>query len=198
MLKHSGLSHGFWAEALLTVIHIINLSPSRPLGYKIPQELWSRKTPDYGKLRIFGCEAYALVPKDDRRKLESRSRKCIFLGYGPDGSFGYRLWNPETGQVICSADVVFNESCMHKVVERPIELRRLTFSDTTPIAGPAMNTRAALRSVVSTATSTAPAGTSHELDPAGHKSSGTATTATPTTMDEPASPVLPHRSDRLS
>ena len=36
MLQHSGLSDGFWAEALLTVVHIINMSPSRPLGLKIP------------------------------------------------------------------------------------------------------------------------------------------------------------------
>ena len=144
MLKHSGLSDGFWAEALLTAVHIINLSPSRPLGYKIPQELWSGKTPDYSRLRIFGCEAYALVPKDDRRKLESQSRKCFFLVYGPDGSFGYRLWDPETRQVIHSADVVFNESGMHKAAERPIELRRVKFSDATLTDGSAMNTRAAL------------------------------------------------------
>jgi hypothetical protein len=100
MLHHSGLSDGFWAEAILMAVHIINMSPSRPLGSKIPQELWTQRKPDYGKLRIFGCELYALVPKDDRRKLESRSRKYIFLGYGPDGSFGYRLWDPETHQVV--------------------------------------------------------------------------------------------------
>jgi hypothetical protein len=82
------------------------MSPSRPLGSKIPQELWTRKKPDYGKLRIFGCEAYALVPRDECRKLELRSRKCMFLGYGPDGSFGYRLWDPETHQVVRSSDVV--------------------------------------------------------------------------------------------
>jgi hypothetical protein len=63
MLHHSRLSEGFWAKALLTVVHIINMSPSRPLGSKIPQELWTGRKPDYGKLRIFGCEAYALVPR---------------------------------------------------------------------------------------------------------------------------------------
>jgi transposase InsO family protein len=30
MLHHSGLSDGFWAEALLTPMHIIKMSPSRP------------------------------------------------------------------------------------------------------------------------------------------------------------------------
>jgi transposase InsO family protein len=94
MLHDSRLSDCFWAEALLTAVHIINMSPSRPLGSKIPQELWTRRKPDYGKLRIFGCEAYALVPTDEHRKLQSRSRKCVSLGYGPDGSFGYRLCDP--------------------------------------------------------------------------------------------------------
>ena len=32
MLQHSGVSYGFWVEALLTEVHIINMSPSRPLG----------------------------------------------------------------------------------------------------------------------------------------------------------------------
>ena len=61
-----------------------------------------------------------------------------------------------------------------------------------------MNTRAALRSAASTATSTSTTDTSLEQDLAGHQSGGTATTATPFITDEPASPVLPHRSDRLS
>ena len=51
---------------------------------------------NYDKLRIFSCEAYALIPKDDRPKLEPRLRKCVFLGYGPDGQIGYRLWTLST------------------------------------------------------------------------------------------------------
>ena len=82
-IQHSRLSDGFWAEALLTAVHIINMSPSRPLGLQIPQELWTGSKPNYDKLRIFGCEAYALIPKDDRRKLDPRSRKCFFLGMDP-------------------------------------------------------------------------------------------------------------------
>jgi hypothetical protein len=74
MLHHSRLSDGFWAEALLTIVHIINMSLSMPLGSKIPLELWTGRKPYYGKLLIFECEAYALVPRDESRKLESRSR----------------------------------------------------------------------------------------------------------------------------
>ena len=92
MLQHFGLSDSFWAEALLTTVHIINMSPGRPLGLKIPQEIWTNSKPSYDKFRIFGCEAYVLIPKeDDRRKLKPRSRKCIFLRYAPDGNIRYRL-----------------------------------------------------------------------------------------------------------
>ena len=87
---------------------------------------------------------------------------------------------------------------MHKVAERPIELRRVTFSDATPTDSLTMNTREALWYVASTTISTATADTSLEQDPMGHESSSMATTATPATNDEPASPVLPRKSDRLS
>ena len=30
-------------------------------------------------LRIFGCSAFAHVPKDERKKLDSKARKCILL-----------------------------------------------------------------------------------------------------------------------
>ena len=64
MLQHSGPSDGFWADALRTTIHIINMSPSRPLGLQIPEDIWNGSKPNYDKLRIFGCEAYTLIPKD--------------------------------------------------------------------------------------------------------------------------------------
>ena len=57
MLQHSGLSDGFWAEALLTAIHIINMSSSRTLRLQITPELWTSSKPNYDKLRIFGCES---------------------------------------------------------------------------------------------------------------------------------------------
>ena len=117
-----------------------------PNGLKIPQQLWTDNKPNDDKLRIFGCKAYALIPKDDLRKLESRSRKCVFLGYGPDGEIGYQLWDPEHRQIIQSSDVVFNKSVMHKTTERPIEVRRVIFSKVLTLhKGPTHNTRSISR-----------------------------------------------------
>ncbi|KAG8472722.1 hypothetical protein CXB51_034750 [Gossypium anomalum] len=54
------------------------------------------------------CPAYAHV---DNGKLESRSIKCVFLGYKA-GIKGYKLWCPENRKVVISRDVVFDETAM--------------------------------------------------------------------------------------
>ena len=132
-------------------VHTINMSPSRPLGPQIPQELRIGS-----KLRISGCEVYALITKDDRGKLGPRSMKCIFLGYGLDGEFGYQLWDPDHKQIIRSSDVVFNELAMHKTAESPIEFRRVTFLDVSILHdGPAHNTRSASRVAETSSTNSA-------------------------------------------
>ena len=52
-----------------------------------------------------------------------------FFGYGSKGEFGYRLWDLEIREIVRSSDVIFNESEMHKPAERPIEVKRVIFSD---------------------------------------------------------------------
>ena len=55
------------------------------------KKVWTISKTNYDKLRNFVCKVYTLIPKDDGRKLEPRSRKYVFLGYGPDDEIGYRL-----------------------------------------------------------------------------------------------------------
>ena len=74
-------------------------------------------------------EAYAHIPKELRGKLDPKSRKCIFIGYGQEGEFGYRLYDPQSKAVIRSSDVVFNESRMHKQPVKEVEYRKVIFSD---------------------------------------------------------------------
>nr|CAD1844323.1 unnamed protein product [Ananas comosus var. bracteatus] len=56
---------------------------------------------------------YVHIPKESRTKLDVKSRKCIFLGYGGN-EFGYRLWDPVVRKTIRSQDVVFREDVMFK------------------------------------------------------------------------------------
>ena len=59
-------------------------------------------------MRVFGCEAFAHIPKDERHKLDAKARKCIFLGYGEETK-GYRLYDTTRGRVFFSRDTRFNE-----------------------------------------------------------------------------------------
>ena len=95
MLQHSELKLEFWTEALYTIIYLINLSPSRAIRLEVPHALWSGKEPTYDRLRIFGCEAHIFIAREKKTKLAPHITKSIFLGYGTDGEFGYRLWDPK-------------------------------------------------------------------------------------------------------
>ncbi len=64
--------------------------------------------PSVDHLRIFGCHSFVHIPKDERKKLDFKSKKCVFLGYGST-SKGYRLYDPVKKKVILSRDVIFNE-----------------------------------------------------------------------------------------
>ena len=62
--------------------------------------------------RTFGCEAFVHVDKENITKLDAKSKKCTFIGYGVD-DYGYRLWDFENHKII-RRDVIFNEKVMHK------------------------------------------------------------------------------------
>ena len=64
-----------------------------------------------------------------RNKLDPKSRKCIFLGYGISGEMGFHLWDPEARKIIRSHDVVFNEEKMHKKPMPTVEVRRVVIQE---------------------------------------------------------------------
>ena len=94
MLSHVGLPEHFWTKAVTTAVHIINRLPCSGIDFQVVEEIWIGKPPSYAHLRVFGCEAFCHVPKDKHNKLDPKSVKCIFLGYGDAGEMGYRLWDP--------------------------------------------------------------------------------------------------------
>ena len=108
MLADSKLPHRFGAEALSTAVYLRNRSPTKALEGITPYEAWSGTKPDVSSLRICGCSAYAHVPRAERRKLDSKARKCVLLGYGTN----YRLYDLGRMKVIHSRDVVFDETSM--------------------------------------------------------------------------------------
>jgi hypothetical protein len=59
----------------------LNRCPTRVVLDLTPKEALSGNKPSVAHMRIFGCIAYAHVPKEKRKKLDDKSIKCIFIGY---------------------------------------------------------------------------------------------------------------------
>ena len=83
------------------------MSPTTSLDGVTPYESWYGYKPKVKHLQVFGSICYALVPTKKRTKLDSRSIKCIFIGYF-DQKKGYRLLSD--GKFIVSRDVIFDET----------------------------------------------------------------------------------------
>jgi len=70
-----------WGEVINTTIHILNRCPMKSVEEKTLYEAWKRKKPNISHFRVFGCDVYAFVIPEKRKKLDKRSEKCIFVGY---------------------------------------------------------------------------------------------------------------------
>jgi hypothetical protein len=108
LLSSSKLPKHYWGEALLAAVYLINFSPSYPLQGDVPNKVFYGKEVSYDHLKVFGCKAFVHIPQDERSKLDSKTRQCIFLGYGGD-QFDYKLFDPMARKVVRSRDVVFVE-----------------------------------------------------------------------------------------
>src|SRR3954462_3463128 len=93
MLHGANLPYTFWAESINTATYIRNRCISKALDTHktTPEEVWTGKKPHIEHLRVFGCDAYALI-KDHQHKLHPKGEKCILVGY-EENSKAYRLWN---------------------------------------------------------------------------------------------------------
>ena len=70
----------FWAEAIVIVVHVINVTPSSSLSGDTPHSRVYTHTPRYDFLRVFGCKCFVFLPPHERDKLSSRAVPCIYLG----------------------------------------------------------------------------------------------------------------------
>ncbi len=120
MLSDSGLEKKFWAEALSTAGYLRNRSVTTAVNGMTPHEAFTGEKPSVQHLKVFGCDAYIHVPKDERKKLDAKAKKCTLLGYGTETK-GYRLYNHESCRVFYSRDVIFNELKEAKQSEEVVE-----------------------------------------------------------------------------
>ena len=72
MLSNANLHQELWAEAVSTAFYLVNRSPSTTIECKIFEEVWIGHPCNYSNLKGFGCEAYALISKHHRSKLNPK------------------------------------------------------------------------------------------------------------------------------
>ena len=84
MRIHAGLPKMFWADAVNTVAYLINRGTSIPLDREPLEETWSGKEVNLSFLKVFGYVSYVYIDSVDRSKLDLKSIKCTFIGYGID------------------------------------------------------------------------------------------------------------------
>ena len=109
MLENSDLPRQFWAEASALVVHIIlNRAVTSALPSLTPFEALTGTKPSCAHLRVFHCQAYVHVPKEQRSKLDCKSIQHVFLGYS-SVSKAYQLWDPAGGKLIIFGDMIFDE-----------------------------------------------------------------------------------------
>jgi hypothetical protein len=108
MLNEKNLPNYFWAEAITTIVYIMNRTPIVAIHGMTPEEKFTSKKPNVSHLKVFGCIAYVHVPNKKRSKLDPKAVKCIFIGYSLEQK-GYKCFNLSTWKLQVSRDVVFNE-----------------------------------------------------------------------------------------
>ncbi|KAL0533503.1 hypothetical protein IC582_027535 [Cucumis melo] len=95
----------FWADAVSTACFLINRMPSSLLNGEIPYRvLFPTKSLFPIAPKIFGCVCFVRDIRPHHTKLDSKSLKCIFLGYSRVQK-GYRCYCPTLKRYLVSPDV---------------------------------------------------------------------------------------------
>jgi len=109
LLAHSSMPLKFWDEAFATAVFIINRLPSKVIADHTPFEHLFGNQPNYNFFRTFGCAVWPNLRPYNSKKLQFRSKQCVFLGYS-NMHKGFKCLDPKEGRVYISRDVVFDET----------------------------------------------------------------------------------------
>lgn len=121
----SKAEHGLlWVEAMSSAAYLRNRVPNRNRTDTTPYELWYGKKPNVGHLRVFGSPAFVKVPESQRRKLDCKARKTVFVGYDSQTDKHVRVYDRDRRAVDIVSDVTVEDT-------RPVPGLSWTRMDTT-------------------------------------------------------------------
>ena len=112
MLFDAQVEVELWPEAMKIASYLRNRFPTLALDKMTTYEAWFSHKPSLGHLRPFGCPAYKYVPPELRKKFNSRTSRCILLGYVHKTTKIWCLWDPARKHIVNSSSVTFAEDKM--------------------------------------------------------------------------------------
>ena len=104
LLFQASMSPSYWVEALGIATYLLNILPTKTLGFVTPHFALHGALPSYDHLHVFGCTCNTNLDATAAHKLSPRSTLCVFLGYSPHHK-GYRCLDLPTNKV---------SSCVHQ------------------------------------------------------------------------------------
>ena len=138
MLLEARLPERFWADAVATAFYILDWSPTKALTGKTPFEALFGRRPNLSHLRHFGCNAYLHVPDAQRTKLKPKARLCMFLGYVPNTTKPWRLWDRCHQRIVIGSNTKFDENGFgNRQYEDPKMLEEISEDQTDQLSPPA-------------------------------------------------------------
>lgn len=137
MIHNRQLPLYLWADAVHTAVYLKNRTASNVIKGCTPYQLWFGRKPSLGHLRIFGCEAFIHIPKEQRSKWERNSFKGILVGYHEE-SKAYRVFDANGRRVLIRRDVLFNEipTTVNEVCEKQSDEYKAAEEDSTRSPSP--------------------------------------------------------------
>jgi len=109
LLSHASVPKSYWPYAFATAVYLINRMPTEVLRGISPYAKLFQRSPNYLKLRVFGCACYPWLRPYRTNKLEDRSQQCVFIGYSLTQS-AYLCLDKEGGRIYTSRHVQFVET----------------------------------------------------------------------------------------
>ena len=106
------ISKHFWADVVSTACFLINRMPSSILNWATPyHQLFPNNPLFLIDPKVFGSTYFVQDVRPHVSKLDSKSLKCIFVGYSRVQK-GYRCYCPTFRSYFVSTDVTFFETTL--------------------------------------------------------------------------------------
>jgi hypothetical protein len=83
MIRQAALPKSHWALVMAAAVHVRNRVHSGGAG-GVPFTMATGRRADLSSMRVFGCPAYVQVGKSQRRKLDDRAWKGVFVWYASE------------------------------------------------------------------------------------------------------------------